>query len=69
LLAQHALARLQEGDQRVMIGETLHHLQAGRSGNTHRSETSLGKFWNPAWPAGCQGLIEFRAIETTPHAR
>ncbi|QEY32627.1 hypothetical protein EVJ50_10745 [Synechococcus sp. RSCCF101] len=68
-LAQQALLTLPEGDQRVMIGETLRHLQADRSGNTHRSEISLDKFWNPAWTAGCQGLIEFRAIETTPQAR
>jgi uncharacterized protein (DUF2126 family) len=68
LLAQWALMRLEAGDQRVMLGETLRHLQADRSGNTHRSEISLDKFWNPAWPSGCQGLIEFRAIETLPHA-
>lgn len=66
-LAHTALERLPEGDQRVAIGETLRHLHADRSGNTHRSEISLDKFWNPAWTAGCQGLLEFRALESLPH--
>jgi len=68
-LALHTLERLPDGDQRVAIGETLRHLHADRSGNTHRSEISLDKFWNPAWSAGCQGLLEFRAIETLPDHR
>ena len=68
-LAHMALEQLPEGDQRVAIGETLRHLHADRSGNTHRSEISLDKFWNPAWTAGCQGLIEFRALESFPDHR
>jgi uncharacterized protein (DUF2126 family) len=68
-LAHAALERLPAGDQRVAIGETLRHLHADRSGNTHRSEISLDKFWNPAWTAGCQGLIEFRALEAFPDHR
>lgn len=66
-LAHQVLEGLPQGDQRVLISETLRHLHADRSGNTHRSEISIDKFWNPAWAAGCQGLIEFRAIETLPH--
>ena len=65
-LAHQVLASLPEGDQRVAISETLRHLHADKSGNTHRSEISLDKFWNPAWAAGCQGLLEFRAMETLP---
>ncbi|MFS6826756.1 transglutaminase family protein [Cyanobium sp. ATX-6F1] len=65
-LAHQVIEDLPEGDQRVLISETLRHLHADRSGNTHRSEISIDKFWNPAWAAGCQGLIEFRAIETLP---
>ena len=68
-LALRTLETLPEGDQRVAIGETLRHLHADRSGNTHRSEISLDKFWNPAWSAGCQGLLEFRAIESLPDHR
>ena len=66
-LAHGVLETLPAGDQRVPISETLRHLHADKSGNTHRSEISLDKFWNPAWAAGCQGLIEFRALETFPH--
>ena len=68
-LAHGALEQLRAGDQRVAIGETLRHLHADRSGNTHRSEISLDKFWNPAWTAGCQGLLEFRALESLPDHR
>jgi len=68
-LAHDALEHLPDGDQRVAIGETLRHLHADRSGNTHRSEISLDKFWNPAWTAGCQGLLEFRALESLPDHR
>ncbi|MDA0718296.1 MAG: transglutaminase family protein [Cyanobacteria bacterium] len=66
-LAHQALEQLEAGDQRVAISETLRHLHADRSGNSHRSEISLDKFWNPAWAAGCQGLLEFRAMESLPH--
>lgn len=54
-------------DHRVLIGETLRHLHADRSGNNHRSEISVDKFWNPGVPAGCLGLIEFRALESMPN--
>jgi uncharacterized protein (DUF2126 family) len=53
-------------DQRGLIGETLRHLHADRSGNNHRCEISVDKFWNPGAPAGCLGLLEFRAIESLP---
>ena len=56
------------GDHRALIGETLRHLHADRSGNNHRSEISFDKFWNPGAPGGCQGLVEFRALESLPHA-
>jgi uncharacterized protein (DUF2126 family) len=54
------------GDHRELIGETLRHLHADRSGNNHRSEISFDKFWNPGTPAGCLGLVEFRALESLP---
>ena len=56
------------GDFRSLIGETLRHLHADSSGNNHRSEISFDKFWNPAAPGGCQGLVEFRALESLPRA-
>ena len=54
------------GDHRELIGETLRHLHADRSGNNHRSEISFDKFWNPGAPSGCLGLVEFRALESLP---
>jgi uncharacterized protein (DUF2126 family) len=57
------------GDHRGLIGETLRHLHVDRSGNNHRSEISFDKFWNPAAPGGCQGLVEFRALESLPQAQ
>ncbi|MEB3352645.1 MAG: transglutaminase family protein [Cyanobacteriota bacterium] len=65
-LAYRVLEEAPAGDQRELIGETLRHLHADRSGNNHRSEVSFDKFWNPGVPGGCQGLIEFRAIESLP---
>jgi uncharacterized protein (DUF2126 family) len=50
----------------VLIGETLRHLHAERSGNNHRSEISINKFWHPGVPSGCLGLIEFRTPESMP---
>jgi len=68
-MAYQFLENLEEGqDNRYLISETLRHLHIDRSGNTHRSEASFDKFWNTAWEGGCRGLIEFRAIETLPHA-
>jgi len=71
-LAYRLLERLEhnapEADHRGLIGETLRHLHADRSGNNHRSEISVDKLWNPGVPAGCLGLIEFRAVESMPHA-
>lgn len=72
-LAYRQLERAEEhpsqepwGDHRALIGETLRHLHADRSGNNHRCEISFDKFWNPGTPAGCLGLIEFRALESLP---
>lgn len=60
------LETLGAGDHRILISETLRHLQTDVTGNSHRSEVSLDKFWNVGWPAGTLGLIEFRAIESLP---
>ncbi len=70
-LAYQYLAGLPEGENHsYVIGETLRHLHTDNSGNTHRSEISFDKFWNVSGPpSGTSGLIEFRAIESLPHAR
>src|SRR6202034_898959 len=60
--------KLEPGDNRYIISETLRHLHTDGSGNTHRSETSFDKFWNVSWDGGCRGLIEFRAVESMPKA-
>ena len=67
-MAMAFLESLPEGDHRHLISETLRHLQTDVTGNSHRSEISLDKFWNVGWPAGTLGLIEFRAIESLPNA-
>ena len=67
-MALSFLESLPEGDHRHLISETLRHLQTDVTGNAHRSEISLDKFWNVGWPAGTLGLIEFRAIESLPKA-
>ena len=67
-MAYHFLETLPPGDHRALINETLRHLHTDVTGNAHRSETSFDKFWNPGWPGGCLGLIEFRAVESLPTA-
>jgi uncharacterized protein (DUF2126 family) len=67
-MAYHFLETLPAGDHRSLINETLRHLHTDITGNAHRSETSFDKFWNPGWPGGCLGLIEFRAVESLPTA-
>ncbi|MGF1655673.1 MAG: transglutaminase family protein [Verrucomicrobiales bacterium] len=68
-LSYRALEELPAGkDHRGLIGETLRHVHIDGSGSSHRSEISFDKFWNPNAPGGCQGLIEFRAIESMPEA-
>jgi uncharacterized protein (DUF2126 family)/transglutaminase-like putative cysteine protease len=64
-LAYRQLENFEPGDRREQINELLRHLHTDVSGNTHRSEISFDKFWNP--PNGCYGLIEFRAIESLPN--
>lgn len=67
-MAYRFLEELPPGDHRYLLSETLRHLHTDTSGNTHRSETSFDKFWNVNFDGGCRGLVEFRAVETLPHA-
>jgi uncharacterized protein (DUF2126 family) len=62
-LAYRALEQADDGsgpdepgsDQRGVIGETLRHLHADRSGNNHRSEISFDKFLEPRRPRRLPG--------------
>ena len=63
-LAYRQLESLPAGDQRQSIHETMRHLHTDPTGNPHRSEISVDKFWAP--PLGLWGLLEFRAIESLP---
>ncbi len=65
-MGYHFLETLGEGDHRALINETLRHLHTDVTGNAHRSEASFDKFWNPGWPGGTLGLLEFRAVESLP---
>jgi uncharacterized protein (DUF2126 family) len=67
-MAYRFLESLPPGDHRQLINETLRHLHTDVTGNSHRSEISFDKFWNTSWPGGALGLIEFRAVESLPHA-
>ncbi len=68
-LAYRYFEGLPAGDHRYLLGETLRHLHTDISGNTHRSEISFDKFWDVNGPpSAAAGLIEFRAIESMPHA-
>lgn len=67
-MAYTSLQSLPPGDHRELIHETLRHLHTDVTGNPHRSEISFDKFWNPTWPGGALGLIEFRAMESLPRA-
>jgi len=67
-MAYRFLENLGPGDHRDIISQTLRHLHIDGTGNTHRSEISFDKFWNVYSEGGCRGLIEFRAVESLPHA-
>lgn len=68
-MAYRFLEGLEQGkDHRDIISQTLRHLHIDGTGNTHRSEISFDKFWNIFSEGGARGLIEFRAVESLPHA-
>ncbi len=49
-----------------LFGMLFRDLLMDRTGNTHRAELSIDKMWNTFAPNGTTGIVEFRAIESTP---
>ncbi len=66
--ACEGLERLPYAPSREMLDQFFRNLLTDASGNTHRAEICLDKFWNFSSPTGKIGIVELRAFETLPTA-
>jgi len=64
--ACEGLENLSNTPSREMLDQFFRNLLTDASGNTHRSEICLDKFWNFSSPTGKLGIVELRAFETLP---
>ncbi|MES2310497.1 MAG: transglutaminase family protein [Verrucomicrobiota bacterium] len=67
-LALLQLENLPSPTDPVAVDSILRNLLLDLHGNTHRTELSVDKFWNPFQPNGRLGLVELRAFEMSPDA-